>query len=150
MKDKNDILWGMYQEHTTQGRHHEVQRASLTNIVIVVAGGIIAFIAQGGVTRDKWIMAAFLIVLGCFGALFSAKQYERSRFHITAAGLYRKELESLTPIDLTTIRNNAEKKHKGEYPWLESIRLYWLWIIVHLLIAGLGVVLLLYIFTKQY
>jgi hypothetical protein len=60
LKDKSDILWGMYQEHTTQGRHHEVQRASMTNIIIVVAGGVLALIAQGGVARDEWILVLFL------------------------------------------------------------------------------------------
>ena len=70
-----------------------MQRASVTNFIIVVAGGILGFIANKGVTKDQWILAVFLIIIGLFGALFTAKQYERFRFHMQAAGLYRKEIE---------------------------------------------------------
>ena len=150
MKDKSDILWGMYQEHTNQGRHHEVQRASMTNINIVVAGGVLAFIAQGGIARDEWLLASFLIILGLFGALFSAKQYERSRFHTRSAGKHREELEKLSQTDLSSIRDDAKKEQKTKFPKLEPLRLHWLWIIVHLLIAGLGLVLLVHILTKRY
>lgn len=143
MKDKTDSLWGMYLEHTTQGRHHEVQRATVTNFIIIVSGGILAFVANGGVTRDKWILASFLILIGLFGALFSAKQYERFRFHMVAAGKYRKELEQLIDNSLTGIRMTALSKHKSEFlPVLVKLRLHYFWSGFHLLIASLGVTLL--------
>src|SRR4026207_1895475 len=104
MADRSDFLWGMYQEHTTQGRHHESQRASLTNYIIVVAGGLVAFIANRDVTKVKWPIATFLIIIGLFGAFFTAKQYERFRFHMVAAGKYREELERLVGDDVSNLR----------------------------------------------
>jgi uncharacterized membrane protein YidH (DUF202 family) len=143
MKDKTDFLWGMYQEHATQGRHHEVQRANVTNFIIIVAGGILAFIANKDVTRDKWSLAVFLIIVGLFGALFSAKQYERFRFHMMAAGKYRKELENIIDRSLETIRDSAKNEHKKSFTsFLVSLRLYYFWIALHLLIMSLGVTLL--------
>ncbi|MEO6549346.1 MAG: hypothetical protein ABIN94_15195 [Ferruginibacter sp.] len=144
MKDDSDFLWGMYQEHTTQGRHHEAQRASVTNFIIIVAGGAIAFIANKGVTRDQWVLALFLIILGIFGALFSAKQYERFRFHMVAAGKYRKTLELLLKSNFGNIREEAKSEHEQGYSkFLVKLRLYYFWIVLHLLITVLGVMLLL-------
>jgi len=143
MKDETDFLWGMYQEHTTQGRHHETQRASVTNFILIVAGGTLAFIANKGVNKDQWILAAFLIVIGLFGALFSAKQYERFRFHMIAAGKYRKALETKLKGDTGGIREEARKEHEGNYsPFLVKMRLYYFWIFFHVLIALLGAILL--------
>jgi Ca2+/Na+ antiporter len=149
MKDKTDFLWGMYQEHTTQGRHHEVQRATVTNFIIIVAGGVLAFVANGGVARDKWVLAVFLIVIGLFGALFSAKQYERFRFHVVVAGKYRKELERLLDNSLTGIREAGLSKHKSEFSSsIVKLRLHYFWIALHLLIMSLGVTLLIMTLRK--
>jgi len=45
-----DILWKMYEENVTEGRHHETQRATVTNLVIAIAAGVLAL-----VTFDKGI-----------------------------------------------------------------------------------------------
>ena len=143
MKDNTDFLWGMYQEHTTQGRHHETQRASVTNFIIVVAGGILAFIANKGVTRDHWILAVFLIIIGIFGALFSAKQYERFRFHMICAGKYRVELENLLTTYYGKIREESTNEHEKTFSsFFINMRLYYFWICLHLLISILGIALL--------
>lgn len=148
MKDDSDFLWGMYQEHTTQGRHHETQRASVTNFIIIVAGGTLAFIANKGVTRDQWILAVFLIIIGLFGALFSAKQYERFRFHMIAAGKYREALETILKSNLGSLRAEAKKDHEKNYSrFLVKLRLYYFWIFFHMLITLLGIILL--IMTMQ-
>jgi hypothetical protein len=143
MKDETDFLWGMYQEHTTQGRHHETQRASVTNFIIIVAGATLGFIANKGVDRDQWILAIFLIIIGLFGGLFSAKQYERFRFHMIAAGEYREALELILKNSLDKIRSNAKLKHSKKFSsLLINSRLYYFWISFHLLVAILGIVLL--------
>jgi len=144
MTEETDFLWGMYQEHTNQGRHHETQRASVTNFIIIVAGGAIAFIANKNVTKDQWILAVFLIVIGLFGAIFSAKQYERFRFHMKAAGRYRQALEQNYKPELGDIRDDARLEHEKKFSkLLVSLPLYSFWIALHLLIAILGIILLL-------
>ena len=149
MKDKQDFLWGMYQEHAAQGRHHEVQRANVTNFIIVVSGALIAFIANKGVTHNQWILASFLIILGLFGAFFSAKQYERFRFHIIAAGIYRNRLEqTLGDTTVSEIRDIAKSDHQNNFfKPLVNLKLYYFWIALHVLIALLGLTLLIIILS---
>jgi hypothetical protein len=142
--DANEFLWGMYLEHANQGRHHENQRANVTTFIIVVAGGILAFIANKDIlSKDKWPIAVFLIIVGLFGALFSAKQYERFRYHMIAAGTYRQKLEQALGNNVRDIREDAQNKHVEKFPTLLiKLRLYYFWIALHLFIAGLGVMLL--------
>jgi hypothetical protein len=111
-KEKSDFLLAMYQEHTTHGRHHETQRAGATNLIIVVSGGILAFIANKGITKDTWPLAAFLFILGLFGALFSAKHYERYCYHRAHMRKYREHLESCIGHGLGNIRTEAKEESK--------------------------------------
>lgn len=90
--DIPDYLWNMYNEHTSQGRHHETQRTAVSTVVLALAGAVVAVIAQGHF-RQIWPLALFLILLGIVGALFSLKQAERARMHITIAGDFRRQLE---------------------------------------------------------
>jgi hypothetical protein len=100
--DATDYLWNMYNEHVTQGRHHEAQRTGVTTVVLALAGAVTAFIAQGHL-EHAWTLAAFLIALGVLGALFSLKQTERTRLHITVGTAFGRQLElRLTPEDISS------------------------------------------------
>ena len=80
--DKNEILWKLYEDNRNYARFHELQRSTATNLILAVSAGLI-----GLVTFDKNInlldlpSVLFLDVLGIFGAIFSAKHYERARLH---------------------------------------------------------------------
>ena len=80
--DKNEILWKLYEDNRNYARFHELQRSTATNLILAVSAGLI-----GLVTFDKNInlldlpSVLFLDVLGNFGAIFSAKHYERARLH---------------------------------------------------------------------
>lgn len=73
-----DAHWKMYSENSIQARHHETQRAAVASTFIGISGAVIAFM-----TSDKTLSpldlppALLLVLLGMFGAVFSAKQYER-------------------------------------------------------------------------
>ncbi len=143
-KDETDILWGMYQEHCTQGRHHETQRATVTNLIVAVSAGIISL-----VTYDKQInltdlpLTAFLTAIGLFGAALSHKHYERFCFHMDRAREYRNELDKLVPqAKITALKQAADDIHKKHFSRGDlAIRLNWLWLCLHFLIAILGVLL---------
>ena len=148
MAEQSDILISAFQEHCTQLRHHETQRSNMTSIIVVVAAGVLAFIANNGVTKDKWPLALFLIFIGIFGALFSAKQYEMLRWNKTIAKKYKEELEMLSKLGLSAIRANADAEHRKRFPILKKLRLFYFWIVLHSLIAGLGLFLLAYVLRK--
>lgn len=44
MADEKEILWGMYELNMEQSRHHQDQRAGATNIVLVLAAGVVSLI----------------------------------------------------------------------------------------------------------
>src|ERR687891_116676 len=116
MADERDILWGMYQEHCTQGRHHEDQRATMTNLIIAVAAAVIGLLSFKELSRGVWPLSVFLTLLGFFGALFSLKHYERFRYHMKCAAQYRNTLEKLLPdTRLRALREAAKSEHAGKY-----------------------------------
>jgi hypothetical protein len=156
----------MYNEHTSQGRHHETQRTAVSTVVLALAGAVVAVMSQGHF-RHTWSLAAFLILLGLVGALFSLKQAERTRMHITIAGAFRHQLElslisrdptapaqadEITKQQLKYIGSNARKKHREEWNWKTGkddkkkpepgdplFPLYWFFIALNLLVSILGV-----------
>jgi hypothetical protein len=143
MASDSDILWGMYQEHCTQGRHHEDQRASVTNLIIALASAMVGLLAFKDLSRNAWPLPCTLILLGLFGALFSLKHYERFRYHMKCAAQYRDALESLVPTtNLKALRQAGRRAHRGKYKIIEDIHLFVFWVAFNLLIASLGGILL--------
>jgi hypothetical protein len=138
-----DVLWKMYQEHSTQGRHHETQRSTVAGALIAIASALVALI-----TFDKVIslidlpLTLLLLLLGGFGSVFSAKQYERSRLHVERARAYRDELDKqLDGAPLKRLKREADADHNGKYPRLSALRLNQFWIGLYAFIALLGAVL---------
>lgn len=158
-----DILWKMYEEHVTEGRHHETQRATVTNLVIAIAAGILALVTfDKAITLIDLPLTIFLIFLGVFGAAFSSKYYERFELHMKRAKEYRNALDDLlsTQVDdskrfLKGLKKAADEAHEQSFlatsqgktnwqRWMTFIYrrgLYQLWISFHLLITLLGLVL---------
>lgn len=92
--DEKDILWKMYEEHCTHGRHHETLRATTTNLLFAVAAGAVAVITHGErpLALNNLPLAFLLIPIGLLGALFSAKYHERFDMHMERAKKYREAL----------------------------------------------------------
>lgn len=153
--DDAEFLWNMYNEHTTQGRHHEIQRTAVVTVVLALAGAAITYLAFVLTHGPQWPMSLFLVILGLFGASFSAKQAERTRMHITIAAAYRHALETrFADRAIGDINESARDKHRQEWNWRtgrdeESHRrkarrepffpLYWFFIGLSLLVTALGV-----------
>lgn len=114
----------------------------MTSIILVIAGALFTFLGQDVLSPSKWPLAACLIVLGVFGAVFSVKQYERARRHMTIAGKHRRVLEAEVGLDLSAIKKAADADHKRKFPSISCVRLNVLWTAIHFLIAAAGVVLL--------
>ena len=53
----------------------------MTNYIIVISVAIFGFIMNRGIAKEIWPLAALLVVLGIYGAIVSAKLYERFRLH---------------------------------------------------------------------
>jgi hypothetical protein len=145
MTDENETLWRLYQDHLTHGRHHETLRATTTTVLLAVAAGVLGLL---GASRawplglEQLPLSTFLVLLGVFGAFFSAKYHERFVFHMNRAREYRHILDKNLPdAKINAGRPTADRKTKAEHPWLYKRRLWIFWVSLHLLIALLGVIL---------
>ncbi|MFD6217920.1 hypothetical protein [Nocardia salmonicida] len=80
-------------------------------------------------------------MLGLFGALISAKYFERFKMHMDAAQSLRHRLNDMYPelrLEADWAANRSQ--HENNYRVLSRIRLEHLWVIAHLGIAVLGIV----------
>jgi hypothetical protein len=141
--DKPEFLWRMFDEHMTQSRQQESLRSSVTTMLITLSAVVVGFITFDKELSRSDLPASFLLsALGVFGALFAAKHYERFMFHIARARAYRDEIERLfADTDWTALREQADAKHRAEFPRLVDMRQHRFWVIFHCLIAFVGAIL---------
>lgn len=147
-----DLLWKLFEDNRNYAKHHENQRSTASNITMIVSAGIL-----GLITFDKELtladlpLALFLTLLGFFGALFSAKHYERVRLHLYRAEAYLQEIEQMRPdLGISTLRADANTKTRERFPRLSTIQLHRFWIVLHLFLAFIGGAIVVGIATGAY
>ena len=143
MPDKVEVLLELYNEHSEWERHHESQRSSVASILIAVAAGILGIVTfDGHISIVDVPLTAFLTILGCFGALFSAKQYDRFTLHKERAKQIREALDRLVPdAKILKLRDSADHRYKKNNHLISRMRLHHFWNTLHILIALVGVIL---------
>jgi Ca2+/Na+ antiporter len=139
-ENQNSIMICLYQEHLNQARHQENQRSTMSNLILIICSALLA-----AVTLDKDLsltdlpLTLFLFSLGVYGAVFSAKYYERFKLHYERSRIVRKQLEKIiNSIDNKETQKAADIKTRKQFPIMFSLRLYWLWIILMLIISVVG------------
>jgi len=151
MDDDKQIIWGLYQDVVTQGRHHETQRLGLTNAVLVTAAGALGLVSlDGKITTADIPVGLFLLVLGITGSFFTLKHYERFRSHMEQASVYR---TALNVPELRTLRDRARDVHARSWSngWKGTLRrthLHWWWAGLHLVVSILGVLVIVLALTS--
>ena len=139
--DTIDVLLQMYVDNWTHVRHSDDQRATMTNLIFIVASIINGVLTQTGFSKNALPLTILLILLGLFGMLASAKLYEQSKFHVERARQLRLRLDELCPdAKLLLLRKAAEDTHNKEFPMLVRwVPLEFIWIGLHILILILGI-----------
>jgi hypothetical protein len=88
------------------------------------------------------LLSLTLCLLGLFGALMSAKYYERHQMHMTEAGALRRRLDELFPeLHIEEDWSSSRTQHQQRYAVLYNVRLHHLWTAVHLVIVLSGIIL---------
>ena len=86
--------------------------------------------------------ALFLVAIGVFGCVFSAKQYERFYVCMERARQYRGALEEAVPESrILELKRTADTLAARRFPRLHSWRLGLFWVALHVVIATFGVLL---------
>ena len=142
MADDTDVLLALCQEHWTQARHTEQQRATISNLVAVLAAVIVGFVSHLGFTPTAIPLTGLLIGLGLFGAFSTWKLYELFHFHHDKVKRWQRRIDELHPdAQVAKLEREADARHEERYGWRRGLRLYWLWMMLHLAIATMGIIL---------
>jgi hypothetical protein len=118
-------------------------RATVTNVFLTITAGVTGVIALDSKINALDVpLTLFIILLGVFGAVNAAKNYERIQMHTERARGYRDALEELLPTTrIMGIKQDADLIHNANWPRLHKVRLFWLWIGIQIGVAVFGVVL---------
>jgi hypothetical protein len=148
MADPNDILLEYWKDQRTQARNAEGQRATLTNIVLLIVVATLGFIGQQGLHETMLPLTISLMMLGLFGATASAKYYERYNLHIAQAIQFSRLLGEPTLLpDFEDTLNPVRDAHANHNRIMSRIRLNKMWVGLHLMVAIAGFVLTLIIIS---
>jgi hypothetical protein len=141
MSDMLDVFRELYRESRTEARHQEEQRTSMTNFTIAVSAGLLGVVAlDEKIDKSDWPPALFIILLGMFGALFSAKYHERFSYFMERSRAFRTKIEELVPdTNVKTIIKEAGDRTKQSFPWMYKLRADWFWVLIHILITVIGI-----------
>ena len=141
--DSADLWLKLFQEYTAEWRHHEQQRATVTGFFSALAAGVLTLIGfDQSLSLSDLPAALFLIVIGIFGSIFSAKQYERFYVCMERARQYRSALEEAVPGSrILELKRTADRLAAARFPHLHRWRLGVFWVLLHALIASFGVLL---------
>jgi len=149
MADKTDVLLKFVEQQWVEAKQSEDQRVAVTNVILLIVAAVIGFMAQKGLTKSMSFLSSLLIVLGIYGALTSAKLYERHQFHIERLKYWRQKLDELHPeAEIERLKERAVQSHNARFPRLKDIRLYYLWILLHFIITLAGIVITVVILFK--
>jgi hypothetical protein len=142
MADDTDVLLKIYEEQWAQGRQHENQRVTITNIVLLISSAVVGFIAQQGISPKTLPISILLIVIGIFGAVACAKSYERVEYHFERVRFLQNRLNELHPNGRWgELKEKADAEHNSLFPKLMKIHMHQFWIALHLIIMLFGIVL---------
>ena len=140
-----DVLLRYCEEQWNHIRHLENQRATFTNLVLVIAVGVIGFITQQGISIAILPLTIALIILGLYGAFASYKFYERYKLHKTLEDSWVGEVDRLLPkAKLKKLAAEASEKHKQRFRVTSRVHVHTVWITFNILIALAGILLTLF------
>src|SRR5690349_19184677 len=127
-----EVLLKTIDRYWLQAIQTENQRANFTNYILVIIGAIQGYIIQREFDRFCILLSLLIFMLGCFGALISAKYYERFSEQTSRVGRLMEKIKMLNPnIDLDELEVKAREKHNKKFPHLTKVRLNKLWLLFH-------------------
>lgn len=140
-KNTADVLMHAIDRQWAQAKQAEDQRATMTNLIIIVAIGLEGLIVQRGFDRASQVLSVVLLLLGVYGAIASAKFYERFRLSMHRASKFVGRLDEIEKEALIgELDKSAEDEHKLKHSLLVRFRLHHIWLILHLSISLFGLI----------
>ena len=135
----DNAVLAYWNEHRSQFRQSESQRAVLTNYVLAIVAAISGLVVQQHFRLQTLPLFIMIILIGLYGALAAAKYHERANYHLSQArALTQALVQSGNLPDNDMLLDRFRSGHYQEYLRLSRIRLHWLWTGLHLGVAAYG------------
>ncbi|MEV7395351.1 hypothetical protein [Streptomyces sp. NPDC091215] len=139
MADRSDVILEIWRDQRQAAVQSENQRATLSNIVILVVAAGLGLISQNGVTTSSLAVTVPMTLLGLYGVVACLKFRERFDLHNKLSTRLRDQLVAVHPgLEFETTWRHAYEQHLSKYPKLFKIRLYLLWVALHAGVAAGG------------
>lgn len=137
-----ELIMRLIQEHWAHLRHQEVQFVSITNLTMLVVAVILGLFGQFSASAQI-ILACFVLALGLYGLLLTAKYYELGKRESHRVGALYVVLDSMLPeLKIVEVQQASLRAHAVMYPRLRSLKIYGVWVCLHAVIIAVGTALL--------
>jgi hypothetical protein len=145
--DDIEILLEFFKDNTIYQRHHEDIRFKGSQLVITIAGALLAFLKfTSPGSSVNYVIAVFIVLLGILGIAQVLKHTERADRHATIARSIRAEIGQIalkySATSITTIHRQAANAHKSSAGFAYKLRARWSWWGMHCAIMIIGVALI--------
>jgi hypothetical protein len=141
--DDRDLVWNLFLHNRDYMKHHEQLRATVANLTVAMAAGLI-----GLITYDKHIgmedvpLAIMLAAVGAFGSAFALKHYERGYLHRNRSNEYLAKLNALMPeAEILNLRSKADAMTNMQFPRLYKFSVNSFWVALHGFVVVIGIVM---------
>ncbi|TDB83539.1 hypothetical protein E1264_27980 [Actinomadura sp. KC216] len=142
MSEVREILLKQLEIEHSQSLHEQHQRATLTNMILVVTAAALGFISQKGLRSEMLAVTLPLTFLGVFGALATGKFYERFGYHVKRMKALQGRLDDLVAdLNLAVTLQQVKQQHREAHRILGRVKVNILWRSLHLGIATTGLIL---------
>jgi hypothetical protein len=150
MVEQADILLSFWQEQRAQARQSEDQRATLSNLTLAFAAVSLALVGQWGLELRTLAVTIPLVPLGLYGALACAKYYERNGLHLEQAKRLADLLCEVSGLEnYESMMAPVRSRYSSSHRIMSRVRLYAMWISLHLALAVLGAVLTIVVLASK-
>lgn len=142
MADSSDVLLKLSEQKWAEIKQAEDQRASLTNIILLITSAVVGVFTQKGLDRKGLPLSILLIYLGVYGIVVGRKYRERIHYALSIIKLYRNRLDELHPdAEIEDRRLKAKEFHDKLHPLTIKINPNHLWIVLYASIVIVGAIL---------
>lgn len=143
MADDNyiQILIALHEESSSNARHIQEQRVSMTNFLVTINSAILGFIIALGFRIETLPLSVLICVLGIYGVLASAKFTQHFHRYYLESKNIRHRLDEIVPESkIEELFNSAREQNRQRYSKLERrVRIVYLWSSLHFVFILLGI-----------
>jgi hypothetical protein len=109
---------------------------------LALASAALGLVGQWGLQPRALLLTIALVLLGVYGGLSAPKYYERNGLHLAQAKRLADALAELSGLEnYEMMMQPVRDDYFSSHPFMSRVRLYVLWISLHVVLALIGLAL---------